>query len=372
MINVYWMDCVRRKASLVLTFLAISATPVRAVAQTTEKSSLQRLLLSIHRLSLDNGIRVVMQVDPSSPLVAVGMTYGADRATHARQPKRAAARLAHSRGGTSRLWVTASQDNQVTLFPAAELSYALWLSALQFRDATVNSEGEATAVLSVVGDFDADTAAQLIHKHFEGLPTPTSLPRSEAPRQENSLAPGGLSASGTPAHALVYGWSIPTEHTEAAMVLANSLAEGMSASLYQTLVVKTKLARAVDSGLARDVLESLLWLRIEMRPAADRRRADAIVERELARLAGSGPTPSELARGKAQARQQLLESLLTLSDRAVTLGRREASHGDARSIAQAERNVRDADQSAIRELARQFLVGKKRSLSMPEPAEESP
>lgn len=108
--------------------------------------------LSIQRAALDNGLRVVLNVERSSPSVAVAVAYDAGAREEA-QGEFGAARLAQrlmrmgsrnvargeherlvaARGGSSASVVTADGASYLSVLPSGELDLALWLEADRMR-----------------------------------------------------------------------------------------------------------------------------------------------------------------------------------------------------------------------------------------------
>lgn len=149
--------------------LAVSAWVVAAqaapAAETTSPGpdpavvALERLALSIQRTRLENGLRVVLNTDPSSPTVAVNVTYdvgsrdeGPGQSGFAHlfehmmfQGSRNVRKGEHfglitERGGTLNGTTSADRTNYFELMPSSELGLALFLEADRMRWLNVNAE----------------------------------------------------------------------------------------------------------------------------------------------------------------------------------------------------------------------------------------
>jgi predicted Zn-dependent peptidase len=122
-------------------------------------AALERLRLSIHRAKLDNGLRVVMNKDPSSPTVAIAVTYdvGARNEEPGRSgfahlfehmmfqgsrhvPKGGHFNLISARGGTLNGTTSSDRTNYYEILPANELALGLWLEADRMRWLSVTPE----------------------------------------------------------------------------------------------------------------------------------------------------------------------------------------------------------------------------------------
>lgn len=135
------------------------ATSVPQAAQDPTVLALERLALSIQRTRLENGLRVVLNMDPSSPTVAVSVTYdvgsrneGPGQSGFAHlfehmmfQGSRNVKKGEHfslitERGGTLNGTTSADRTNYFELLPSSELALALYLEADRMRWLTVNAE----------------------------------------------------------------------------------------------------------------------------------------------------------------------------------------------------------------------------------------
>ena len=132
---------------------AVPAGPDPAVA------SLERFGLSIQRVSLDNGLKVVMNPDHSAPTVAVSVTYGVGSSSevegrtgfahlfehmmfqgskHAKKGEHFT--LISDRGGSLNGTTNSDRTNYYEVLPANELELALWLESDRMRWLAVTPE----------------------------------------------------------------------------------------------------------------------------------------------------------------------------------------------------------------------------------------
>jgi zinc protease len=121
--------------------------------------ALERLALSIQRVTLDNGLRVVLNVDQSSPTVAVSVTYdvgsrneGAGQSGFAHlfehmmfQGSKNVHKGEHfslvtQRGGSLNGTTSADRTNYYELLPSTELELALFLEADRMRWLSITAE----------------------------------------------------------------------------------------------------------------------------------------------------------------------------------------------------------------------------------------
>jgi len=121
--------------------------------------SLQQRVMALQKAQLGNGLRVVMDVEPDSPTVAVCVTYnvgsrnegtGQSGFAHLFEhmmfqgsrhvPKGKHFQIIASRGGTMNGTTNADRTNYFETLPAAELQLALWLEADRMRWLNVSQE----------------------------------------------------------------------------------------------------------------------------------------------------------------------------------------------------------------------------------------
>jgi zinc protease len=122
-------------------------------------AALDRLALSIQRRTLANGLRVVLNPDPTSPTVAVAVTYdvgsrnevpGRSGFAHLFEhmlfqgskhvPKGAHFTLVSERGGSLNGTTSADRTNYFEVVPASELELLLWLESDRMRWLDVSEE----------------------------------------------------------------------------------------------------------------------------------------------------------------------------------------------------------------------------------------
>jgi len=118
-----------------------------------------KMALSIEKAKLDNGLRVVMNVDRTSPTVAVAVTYDVGSRNEQRGrsgfahlfehmmfqgsgnvPKGDHFKLVASHGGVLNGTTSSDRTNYFEVLPANELALALWLEADRMKSLAVNAE----------------------------------------------------------------------------------------------------------------------------------------------------------------------------------------------------------------------------------------
>lgn len=140
------------------TAFARAAAPA-AVPSPDPSAALERFVVTIQRRTLANGLRVVLVPEPSSPTVAVAVTYGVG----SRQETAGKSGFAHlfehmmfegsehvkkgqhfqlisERGGSLNGTTNSDRTNYYEVLPAGELELALWLESDRMRALDVSAE----------------------------------------------------------------------------------------------------------------------------------------------------------------------------------------------------------------------------------------
>jgi predicted Zn-dependent peptidase len=121
--------------------------------------ALGRIALSIQRKTLSNGLRVVLNPDPTSPTVAVAVTYDVGSRVEERGRSGFAHLFEHmmfegsanvkkgehfelitERGGSLNGTTSSDRTNYFEVLPASELALALWLEADRMKSLQVSAE----------------------------------------------------------------------------------------------------------------------------------------------------------------------------------------------------------------------------------------
>ncbi|HEX3853296.1 MAG TPA: pitrilysin family protein, partial [Polyangiaceae bacterium] len=122
-------------------------------------ASLEHLGSAVQRVTLDNGLRVVLNPDHAAPTVAISVTYGVGSSSevlgrtgfahlfehmmfqgskHAKKGEHF--KLISERGGSLNGTTNSDRTNYYEVLPANELELALWLEADRMRSLAVTPE----------------------------------------------------------------------------------------------------------------------------------------------------------------------------------------------------------------------------------------
>jgi predicted Zn-dependent peptidase len=156
------------------------------------------------------------------------------------------------------------------------------------------------AVLSIVGDFDAQEARILVQKYFATIPSQPEPPPVDVsePEEVGQRADTFLDPL-APAPAFALAWKIPPRRTPEfyAIALASDLLfEGESSRLYLKLVKGEESVIRIDGGVDERRGPSGLYVFALPKPGAAVEQIRAAVMDEIRRLATEGPTAEEMTK----------------------------------------------------------------------------
>ncbi|MGB8963546.1 MAG: pitrilysin family protein [Pseudonocardiaceae bacterium] len=202
------------------------------------------------------------------------------------------------------------------------------------------------AVLTVCGDFQLDAAVELVHRHFDDVPTrpvPVRPSFAEPPpsRERRHSHPDPLA----PLPALAIGYRMPDpaagfEGYLAYEVLAAVLADGDSSRLEQRMVHTDALVTDIGAscGLFGAPLDArdpdTFTITAMYATTVDVNRVLEATDQEIARLAADGLEPDELARITARWAATVFRENDRLVARTLAIGAFELLHGRAELVAE--------------------------------------
>ena len=213
----------------------------------------------------------------------------------------------------------------------------------------------SSLVVSISGCFDSAVAADAVARHFDvaagnGVVS-ASKPGAQAPRF-------AFEAKDTAQLQLQLGRpGLRREHEDRAAlsVLNVLLGGGMSSRLFQSVREEAGLAYSVYSSHDAYRDTGVFGVSLGVRPD---RGADALarVAAEMARFRREGPSPVELASGRAQLRGSLLLGQESVSQHMTHLAVDEIYHGRYVSVDERLERIARVSQDDVMRLADEFLV----------------
>jgi zinc protease len=191
------------------------------------------------------------------------------------------------------------------------------------------------AVMFIVGDVDPDAVFKLAEKYIGSIPAqpaPAAVTTREPPQLGERRIRIEREAQ-TPLLAMAWHTAASADREARVMeVLLSILGDGNSSRLYQRLVEREQAAVDVGTQFDGGFDPGLAWVYAVVPPGGDVRRAEALIDEEIARLAQEGPTAVEIAKARNQALVGFWRGLETISGKAQALGEYEVFHGDYRKL----------------------------------------
>jgi zinc protease len=190
----------------------------------------------------------------------------------------------------------------------------------------------SNATLTLAGDFEVEEAKSAVEKWFG------SFPKLDRPARKTVETPALAKDVRTviedefaKLEQIQYTWHAPANLAEGNFELA-AAAQVLGAQgwgrLYRRLVLDEKLCRFVYAYNDGRQATGTFNVVASLKPKSDRKRVEAIIEEEVARLAKDPASPRELARVVVNVRASFVWSLESLSSRANRLQRFNHFAGD--------------------------------------------
>jgi predicted Zn-dependent peptidase len=226
------------------------------------------------------------------------------------------------------------------------------------------------AAIYVVGDLDADATLATIEAHYADIPAgppPSPVPPGEPPQRGERRAVVRYPAQ---APAILVGWRGPAARSadsSALDVLQVCLAVGEASRLRRRLVQDAEVAVSVSISWGWRLDPGVFLAFAELAPGIDVGRAEALLWEEIAKAAGRGVSPAEVARAKALLRSSVLHELATHHGVAHALGQAEALLGDWREAGRALEHYARVTPRDVRRVAAEYLDPARRCVVVLEP-----
>jgi predicted Zn-dependent peptidase len=230
------------------------------------------------------------------------------------------------------------------------------------------------AVLTLVGDFDADEALAKVKKYFGAIPSQPTPPKvglaDEAhygERREIIYDP----LARLPEIDIAY--HIPPGNTPdnyAAQQLAVILGQGESSRFYQHLVKDKQLASKVQVQGDTRIGTSQLYISATPRPGVKMEDLEKGIDEEIGALLKAGITPAELDKAKVQILREFIERRRSALYTAILIGNYTVYFDDPNlinTIVEKENAVTVEEANAV---ARKYLARDQRTVVVTYPASE--
>ena len=231
------------------------------------------------------------------------------------------------------------------------------------------------AVLTLVGDFDPDTALVQVKKYFGSIPSQPAPPKVDlvdephyGERREIIYDP----LARLPQIDIAY--HIPPGNTPenyAADQLAIILGQGESSRFYQHLVKDKQLGSQVTVQADRRIGTSQLYIEANPRPGVRVEDLEKGINDEIAAALKSGITPEELAKAKRELLIQFIERRRSALRTAILIGDYAVYFNDPNLINTIQEKENAITVEQVNGVAKTFLVPDQRTVVITYPVADA-
>jgi predicted Zn-dependent peptidase len=216
------------------------------------------------------------------------------------------------------------------------------------------------AVLSIVGDVDTKVTLEKVRKYFESIPSqpkPPAVDLAEPAQTEErrTTIEDGL-ARLTRIDMVYKTPPSSSSDSDALQVLGTILSNGRSSRFYENIVRQKQLSAQVSAFNGANRGPSLFSIVGTVNPGKTVADLEAAIDAEVERVK-SGPIENwEMEKARNNARNQLVQSLGSALDRAITLGEDALFFNDPGRINTRADRIAKVTAADVQRVARQYLV----------------
>ena len=222
------------------------------------------------------------------------------------------------------------------------------------------------AVLSLVGDFQTETALALIKQYFENIPAqgPPSPPDVAEPEQTAERRKTIEDAfAQTPRIDIAYKTVAGnTPDWYALRVLGHIMAGDLSSRLYRKLVKELELVISVSAGPDERRGTSLFWISAVVKPDKSLQEVEKVIYDEIERLKQDPVADWELEKVQMKLRLQQAQALYSTRSRANSLGHYAVYYNEPDLINTALNKIMQVTNTDLRRVAENFLRAANRTV----------
>ncbi len=217
------------------------------------------------------------------------------------------------------------------------------------------------AVLTLVGNFDAEQASRWISRYFSDAaePAPRYEPdlRDASPPRSTATNSREQPRERPERRAILLGFQAPpAPHPDyRALEIAGEMLRADADSPTDARFLRSARARRLRAWLQDGKSSSLFCVALELGPGADEQRAVTLLKRRIDALGRRASNPGTLERAKRRALVRWLSHFTSLDEQARLLGRFEVLHGDARLVTRRHLELGSVTLAALKQATQRLL-----------------
>jgi len=220
------------------------------------------------------------------------------------------------------------------------------------------------ATVIIVGDVEPERALGIVKKHYGDIPAQPAQTHDVEAEPLQTSAKHKILKLNIQVEKLLLGYKIPeiaSGEIPALNLLQTILTGGKSSRLYRALV-STGIASGIDAYDLEDKDPSLLIFTSNLQKGKKATQAEAIIQRELQRIAREAVSEQELERAKNRLNFGFYEGLASNEDKAHFLGHYEAVGDDFALGIKIQKKIQTVSAADIQAVAKHYLDSKNRSV----------
>jgi zinc protease len=224
------------------------------------------------------------------------------------------------------------------------------------------SPNHATVVIT--GDVTPDQALAAVKKHYSALKPQEAAPHEIPTEPAQAAVRRKQLKLNIQVEKLMMGYHIPGilhEDMPKLDVLGSILAGGKSSRLHRALV-ETGIATGIETYDLEDKDPSLFVVEASLQKGKRASQAEAVILREVAKIARQGVRAEEVERAKNRANFAFYESMNTNPERARFLGHYEAVAGDFQSGLEFFQKIQEVTAADVQAVAKAHLDANNRNV----------
>jgi zinc protease len=219
----------------------------------------------------------------------------------------------------------------------------------------------------VAGDVKADSVRRLVRGYFARIPRGPSITRPNPPAFALARDTSTTLEDRVQLPRLYYTWhTVKRGHRDDAslQILAYILTGAKNGRLTQPMVYEKQIATDVDAIADHKRLDGDLTIQATARPGKALPELQAFVDRELTRIAGTGPTARELQQARNAAEANFLMRVEEVSDKAERMNQYLYYEGQADYFQKDLDRFLAVTAGDVQRVAKQYLLAPKVILSV--------